>query len=127
MNTHQNPDMHYDLKKVLGRNINMAILFSTFVMMTIGSFIMDILDMFMQIGSGFCFVVTMFTGETPNVVMNSIHMSLELWMVSSSEVTLATDKILNFFMSVLYVSIQILLETKFFPTVLTRKLYTLML
>ena len=80
---------------------------------------MDILDMFIQIGPGFCFVVTMFTGETPNVVMNIIHMSLELWMVSSSEVTLATGKILYLVMGVLYVSIQIESAFCFIVTVST--------
>ena len=39
--------------------------------------------------------------------MNSIHVYHKLWMSFSSEVTLATDKILNFVMGVLYVSIQI--------------------
>ena len=68
---------------------------------------MGILDMSIQIALVFCFVVTLSTGVTPYIVMNSVHMSLKLWMFSSSEVTLATDKILNFVMGVLYVSIQI--------------------
>ena len=68
---------------------------------------MGILDMSIQIALVFCFVVTLSTGVTPYIVMNSVHMSLKLWMFSSSEVTLATDKILNFVMGILDMSIQI--------------------
>ena len=39
---------------------------------------MLILDMHIKVESVMCFIVTMFTGEMPNFVMNSIHMSLKV-------------------------------------------------
>ena len=41
-------------------------------------FVMAILDMYIQVLPVMCFVVTISTGERPNVVMNSIHMFLKL-------------------------------------------------
>ena len=39
---------------------------------------MLILDMHIKVESVMHFIVTMFTGESPNFVMNSIHMSLQV-------------------------------------------------
>ena len=55
----------------------------------------------------------------PNIVMNSIHMYLKLWMTFSSESTLATDKVLNFVMGVLDMFIEVLSVMCFVVTIST--------
>ena len=74
--------------------------------------VMGILDLSIQFGPGFCFVVT--------IDMNFIHMSFKICLQSKSEVTLATYKFLNFVMGILDMSRQIGPGFSFVVTMSTR-------